>query len=525
MSGSGQDWRRCVLTAARQKGQRLAERFGSLAIDRRGTIAMVFGLAMIPFAVATATAIDYARAYLVQQRMLHSLDAAALALAASSHRDADDLTQVARSFFEANYPDDGSSTIGEISVTVDESTVTLSVSASVDTALLQVVGIEAVSVAATTEVLKETKGAEIVLVLDNTGSMGNGGKLSALKQATTDLVNIVFGNQEEPELLKMGLVPFSAGVNVGADKVNSGWIDVDARSSYHGLNFAGGANVFSMYAMLSNKSWNGCVEARPHPLDVLDTPPDPTNGDTLWVPYFAPDEPDDYPANRAGYSRYWNNYLDDGVNNNNLDMDYRQRRKEKYNGRYVSGAGPHDSCNIAPLTPLTNVKADLLDAVDKMVANGSTVIPSGLAWGWRVLSPTPPFTEGVAYDDEEYRKVLVLLTDGMNDIGSNRGPLNSHNKSFYSGYGYVSQGRLGTTNVSAAHQELDARTATLCENIKATGITVYTITFQLADGPIKDLMRDCASGPEKYFDSPDNATLRMHFNAIGKELRKLRISK
>ena len=28
-----------------------------------------------------------------------------------------------------------------------------------------------------------------------------------------------------------------------------------------------------------------------------------------------------------------------------------------------------------------------------MTARGPTVIPEGLAWGWRVLSPTEPFTK------------------------------------------------------------------------------------------------------------------------------------
>ena len=54
---------------------------------------------------------------------------------------------------------------------------------------------------------------------------------------------------------------------------------------------------------------------------------------------------------------------------------------------------------------------------------------------------------------------------------------------------------------------------------------VYTITFQLYDHDIKTLMRNCASDPEKYFDSPSNAELKANFKLIAGELSQLRISK
>ena len=54
---------------------------------------------------------------------------------------------------------------------------------------------------------------------------------------------------------------------------------------------------------------------------------------------------------------------------------------------------------------------------------------------------------------------------------------------------------------------------------------IYTITFQLADGPIKDLMRNCATEPEMYYDTPTNDQLQAVFQAIAKGLNKLRISK
>ena len=473
---------------------------------------------------AAGLAIDYNRALAVQEKLGLALDAAALAVGSSLETDTQILEDIAQKYFEANYPELASEVGGSLNVAITNSTVTITAAANVPTAIVKVLGINYVPVTADTEVTKETKGTEVVLVLDNTGSMNSSNKIGALKQASTELVNIAFGEQETPELLKFALVPFSSAVNVGADKLNSGWIDTTGTSSFHSVNFNTSANVMTLYNNLQDKSWNGCVQARPAPFDTTDATPTTTNGDTLWVPYFAPDEPDYWPAQNAGYW-YGNSYVGDEVNSSNLDMELRQKKTGKYPGEWIgSSSGPHFNCQIAPITPLTNNKQAVLNAINGMVATGSTVIPSGLGWGWRVLSPGSPFTEGAAYNDDTYTKVVVLLTDGKNDIGSNQQPLPNPNLSWYSGYGYVAQGRLGVTDMAAAHAELDNRTAQLCQNIKDQDILIYTITFQLADGPIKDLMRNCATDPEKYFDSPDNATLKEHFQAIGKELRNLRIS-
>lgn len=509
---------RCGLTG-------LCAGLGRFARNVRGNISMVFGLTIIPVTIAAGVVIDYNRASSVQDRLGHAIDAAALAVGSSLETDPVVLEDIARTYFRSNYPDLASEVGGTLDITITDTLVTISATANVDTAIMRIVGIDVVPVAAATEVTKEMTGTEVVLVLDNTGSMGSGGKIGALKQASTDLINIAFGDDVAPELLKFALVPFSAAVNVGAGNLNSGWIDTTGASSYHSLNFASAVNVFDLYDQLQDKTWNGCVQARPAPYDTTDAAPTVTDGDTLWVPYFAPDEPDYWPANEAGYW-YANSYAGDNEPGSNLDMAQRQKKTSKYANEWVgSSAGPHFNCEIAPITPLTNQKLTVLSAVNSMVATGSTVIPTGLAWGWRVLSPTAPFTQGAAYTDDTYTKVIVLLTDGVNDVGtSGQQALPNPNLSWYSGYGYVEQGRLGATDMAGAHAELDARTARLCQNIKDTGIIIYTITFQLADGPIKTLMQNCASEPDNYFDSPDNATLKEHFQTIGKELRNLRIS-
>ena len=61
---------------------------------------------------------------------------------------------------------------------------------------------------------------EVSLMLDITGSMA-GQKLTALKTAAKDLVNIIVWPDQSEHTSKVALVPYSMGVNVGdyADKV------------------------------------------------------------------------------------------------------------------------------------------------------------------------------------------------------------------------------------------------------------------------------------------------------------------
>ncbi len=57
------------------------------------------------------------------------------------------------------------------------------------------------------------------------------------------------------------------------------------------------------------------------------------------------------------------------------------------------------------------------------------------------------------------------------------------------------------------------------------GIRVYTITFQVNSTSTRDMMRDCASHPSLYFDSPSSDALRNAFELIAGDLTNLRLSR
>ena len=73
--------------------------------------------------------------------------------------------------------------------------------------------------------------------------------------------------------------------------------------------------------------------------------------------------------------------------------------------------------------------------------NSGTNIAQGLVWAWRVLSPDAPFVgQGVSYEDDETQKVLVLLSDGRNQVVENDDITGSD----YTSYGYLADGRMGS---------------------------------------------------------------------------------
>jgi len=64
----------------------------------------------------------------------------------------------------------------------------------------------------------------------------------------------------------------------------------------------------------------------------------------------------------------------------------------------------------------------------------------------------------------------------------------------------------------------------VCNAIKANGVRVYTIGFQVNDTTTKNLLRNCATEPEMYYNSPSNAELAGIFQDIAQGLSELRIA-
>jgi len=69
---------------------------------------------------------------------------------------------------------------------------------------------------------------------------------------------------------------------------------------------------------------------------------------------------------------------------------------------------------------------------------------------------------------------------------------------------------------------IDAREQLVCNNIKAAGITIYTVLVMSGNSTI---LQNCASDSSKYFALTTAGQIVTTFNTIGTNLSHLRIAK
>ena len=330
----------------------LGRKFGA---DRSGAVILLFGLTLIPIMGFVGGAIDYANAYNVRSKLQNALDSAALAAGRELFTSANESNAqlAAMKVLDLNLgPDFPAGLTVNFSFTGDVVTATADV--DVKTYILGILGIDIFPVGAMSTINISGGTFEVAMVLDNSGSMA-GNKMSNLKNAAEDLVDILFSNQSSSEYITIGLAPFAATVNVGTQYANASWMDQTGASSIHSENFDTNVTRWDRFNALNNVSWGGCVEVRPSPHDVDDTPP--TGGDSMIVPLFAPDEPDK--------NGYYNNYLDDDDGSCSVSggSNYnRQRRSCKYDGENANTSlsngtrkGPNHLCDSPPLQTLTKI--------------------------------------------------------------------------------------------------------------------------------------------------------------------------
>jgi len=511
---------------------------GRLRRDRRGAILIKATIAFLPLLSISAVAMDFSRIIVIKQKLTNAVDAAALAVGGHSDLDNAAAASLAQAFINAHYTNTDVGNLTNVAVTNTATEVDIKATARVPTVFLAVFNAPYVDITVSSRALRQQRNIELVMVLDNSGPMA-GIKLTNLKSAAHTLVDTLFGSASVAPNVKIGLVPFAAAVNVGTSNFGSTWLDQTGLSPIGGedINVPSGYTLLTLAGSMTNSGWGGCVRARvgPDGYDLTDEPPNPLVGETLFVPYFAPDEPgsgNGPPAPEVGYD---NDYLDDTL----IPGDFvaRQRNGSKYIGAAVltPGYGPNYNCVTAPIQPLTNVKATIGSAIDAMAAGGDLVISEGLAWGWRVLSPGAPFIEGASYTDSTTVKILVLLTDGANSVTAT----NNLNKSEYSAYGYAASGWLGATDGSQMRQVLDAKTAALCTNIKGDKnlvaadhyIYVYAISYNVTDSAAQTLLQHCATprtdclGGQCYFDSSSVSSLQDVFSSVALEINQVRLAR
>ena len=309
---------------------------GRFVRNRRGNVAVLFGLAIIPIVLAIGVAVDYGRALMVRERMADAADAAALAIGSWTGLNEAQLKAKAQKFFNANYA--SSSAVGSASavkVSFPGDDIVVKVSGSVPTTFMRLANVNSIDVGASSTVTKRQRNIELALVLDTTGSMGSSGKMSAMQSAAKKMVTDLFNGNSTSDSLVAAVVPFAGAVNVGTDMKSKDWIDDQAKSAIATEDYnSNKAKTFDIYKELSDHksswSWDGCVRERDgDAYELTDATPGTSAPASLFAPYLAPDEADD---DHDQGDRYSNSYIEDGNCGTNNSSKRKAMRCQRYTG-------------------------------------------------------------------------------------------------------------------------------------------------------------------------------------------------
>lgn len=196
---------------------------------------------------------------------------------------------------------------------------------------------------------------------------------------------------------------------------------------------------------------------------------------------------------------------------------------------------PKAGCPSVQVTPLSQTRSSLKAAIDGLSVSGTTAGQIGIAWAWYMVSDTfKSFWGGTSApgtkDPEKTLKVVVLMTDGEFNTPYCKGVVGSDTgMSQYIGNSYVN--KCASDNGNPFEQSVK-----LCDGMRADGVIVYTVGFNLDGVPSSkvggkvdtayELLEYCATDEKIHFhNTKTGADLRSAFSAIGRDITRLRLAR
>jgi Flp pilus assembly protein TadG len=443
---------------------------GRFAANQRGNVAVIFAIATIPLIAFVGASVDYSRANSLRTKFQDALDSTSLMLAKeAANESATQLQANAVKYFNAlfNDPVTTNISISASYTTTAGSQVLVSGTGSVPTSFMRVLGYQTLTIGGSSTASWGSNRLRVALVLDNTGSMADNGKMTALKGATHNLLDQLKSAASVNGDVYVSIVPFSKDVNVGASNYNADWIDWDDweaanGSSQYTTNCSGSSqrgrsrcNGSWKWVVANHNTWNGCVTDRDKDYDQVVNAPNPADASL--------------PQGQAST---------------------------------LFPAEQYSYCPVA-MMGLSYDWTLMNSLVDQMRPNGNTNQPIGLVWGWQSLVGGGPLTAPPKSANYKYSDIIILLSDGLNTEDR-----------WYQTQTPIDNRMYQTGNGSGT-----------CANIKAAGITIYTIQVNTGGDPTSTLLQNCASGSDKFFMLTSANQIVTTFQQIGTNLTQLRLAK
>lgn len=451
--------------------KRLTRALARFRLAERGNVAITFAFATLPIVGFVGASVDFSHANSVKVAMQAALDSTALMLAKNAATLSEgQLQSDARNYFLALFtrPEASNINIKATYSTAGGSAVKVEGTADVSTTFLGVVGYNNLTVGGTAVTKWGSARLRVALVLDVTGSMASDGKMTALKTATKNLLTTLKGAAAQNGDVYVSIIPFSKDVNVGSANYNANWIDWsdwdDDNGSWQNTNNC-------------SNSGRGSRRGRSR-----------CNSSQTWVP--------------SNHNR-WNGCITD------RDQDY-DRKATAPNPADVDLPGgqastlfpaeQYGNCPVAMMGLNYNWTA-MNNLVDSMEPTGNTNQPIGLVWGWHSLVGAGPLTVPPMDSNYKYEQIIILMSDGLN-----------------------TENRWSTSQTQVDRRMVDTNGDGTCANIKASGITIYTLHVNTGRDPTSTLLRNCASDTDKFFLVSQANDISTAFQSIGTSLTKLRVA-
>jgi Flp pilus assembly protein TadG len=202
----------------------------------QGNIAVTFGIVCVPLLTFVGAAIDYSRLNAARSSMQSALDSTALMVSkdlTSGVITTSQINSAAQNYFTALYagkdavtnPISATYTAGSGSTT---STMLVTGSGYINTDFLNVIRFPTLSFTANSTATWGNVKMRVALALDNTGSMAQNGKITALINAVAGsggLIDQLSALAKNPDDVYISVVPFAKVVNLGASNSGQSWID------------------------------------------------------------------------------------------------------------------------------------------------------------------------------------------------------------------------------------------------------------------------------------------------------------
>jgi Flp pilus assembly protein TadG len=557
-------------------------------VAHAGNVAITFALATLPIIAIVGFAVDYSRANAVKAAMQAALDSTALMISKEAATDTNTQLQTnAQKYFLALFarPDATNVTVTANFTTDGGTSVVVNGATDVPTSILSAIGYGVITVSGSSTAKWGSNLLRVALVLDNTGSMADLGKMSALQSATKSLLTQLQTAATNNGDVYVSIVPFVKDVNVGASNYTSDYLywDDAAKSDNNSWDANNGTCSVSGYSPR-----NTCIAKSSCSISGYTTQSTCTGAGTCSVS----GNNSQSSCSTAGTCTISGKSSQStctgaGICSNGAETtqstctgnkacsksQYASKNNCQNNGgTWGFGTWSHGVWTAATWTPGVWTAAtwtpnnhstwtgcvrdrgnsggpDTVANYDSNVGSTDITIPSSL-YPAEQYSSCPQAVMGLNYNWTSMKS----LVDNMSPSGSTNqaiglqlgwmslvggGPFSV--PAYKTGYTYSKAIILLTDGLNTQDRwygdgsslgtsddaKIDAREALTCANFKAASTTnvIYTIQVNTGNDPTSTLLQNCASTSDKFYLLTSASQIITAFTKIGTDLSQLRVAK